>query len=231
MEALGDILAPYSDTIAKVAGTITCLQFLSGVVLMNDIRKKGSSDIYPVGPFLGGIVLTVLSLKVGQLMGDQAMIKVNIIGFAINVVFMVGFYYYASNENKTKIWAKIGYVSLFLMACIAYSNYEDPKKVEFRLGMLITGILVWLVGSPLLHLGKIIEAKSTEGMPFPIILSGNLVAASWMIYGLSIRNTVVVFQNLFLLILGGIQLSLFAIYPNTPAKKPAAKKPVSKKND
>jgi len=57
MEALGDLLAPHSELIAKVAGTITTLQFLSGVVLMNDIRKKGSSDVYPVGPFLFGVVL------------------------------------------------------------------------------------------------------------------------------------------------------------------------------
>lgn len=47
MEALGDLLAPYSEEIAKFAGTVTCLQFLSGIVLLNDIRKKGSSDAYP----------------------------------------------------------------------------------------------------------------------------------------------------------------------------------------
>lgn len=229
MEALGDLLAPYSDLIAKVAGTITTLQFLSGVVLINDIRKKGSSDVYPVGPFLGGIVLTVLGLKLGQIMGDEAMIKVNVIGFGINVVFMVGFYYYGSIEARSKMWIKFGYCSVFLMACIAYANFEDPKQVEFRLGMLITLILVWLVGSPLLAIPQIIEKKSTEGMPFPIILAGNIVAASWMLYGLSIRNNVVVFQNLLLLALGMPQLVLFAIYPNTPAKKPTKK--ASKKDD
>lgn len=57
MDALGDLLEPYSAVIGQVAGTITTLQFLSGVFLLNDIRKKGSSDVYPVGPFLGGLVL------------------------------------------------------------------------------------------------------------------------------------------------------------------------------
>lgn len=57
MDALGDLLEPYSEEIAKFAGTVTCLQFLSGIVLLNDIRKKGSSDAYPPEPFLGGIVL------------------------------------------------------------------------------------------------------------------------------------------------------------------------------
>ncbi|XP_037810897.1 sugar transporter SWEET1 [Lucilia sericata] len=217
MEALGDLLEPYSEEIAKFAGTVTCLQFLSGIVLLNDIRQKGSSDAYPPEPFLGGIVLTILSLKLGTLMGDQAMIKVNVIGFAINVVFMMVFYWYASGPFKSKIWSKIGISATFTMACLAYSNFEDPAKIEFRFGMLITGILVILVGMPLLSLGEIIEKKSTEGLPFPIILAGTVVAASWAAYGISIRNEVVAYQNLFLLLLSAIQLSLFAIYPSTPA--------------
>lgn len=57
MDALSDLLAPYSDAIAKVAGTITTFQFLSGVFLLNDIRKRGRSDGYPPEPFLGGVVL------------------------------------------------------------------------------------------------------------------------------------------------------------------------------
>ncbi|XP_033159836.1 sugar transporter SWEET1 [Drosophila mauritiana] len=227
MEALGDLLAPHSELIAKVAGTITTLQFLSGVVLMNDIRKKGSSDVYPVGPFLFGVVLTVLSLKLANIMNDAAMINTNLIGLVINFVFLFGFYYYASSASRSKIWKQIGYSSVFLLVITAYANFEDPAKIEFRLGMLITGILVWMVGSPLLHLPKIIEKKSTEGMPFPIIFAGNLVALSWTLYAISIKNTVMVLQNLLLLVLGGIQLSMFAIYPN----KPAAKKPKDSKKD
>ncbi|XP_014087625.2 sugar transporter SWEET1 [Bactrocera oleae] len=217
MDALSDLLAPYSDAIAKVAGTITTFQFLSGVFLLNDIRKRGRSDGYPPEPFLGGVVLSVLTLKMGTLMGDSATIMVNILGFAINVVFLTAFYWYSSNELKMKIWSKIGIAGAFTVACLAYAAFEDPKKIEFRFGLLITGILVFLVGSPLLHLNKIIEKKSTEGMPFPIILTGTLVAGSWALYAISIRNFVMAYQNLFILALSSIQLSLFAIYPNSPA--------------
>lgn len=57
MDALGDLLEPYSAVIGQVAGIVTTLQFLSGFFLLNDIRKRGCSDVYPVAPFLGGIVL------------------------------------------------------------------------------------------------------------------------------------------------------------------------------
>lgn len=172
-------------------------------------------------------------------MGDQPMIKVNVIGFGINTIFMCGFYYWASQEAKSKLWSKFAYCSLFVVACITYANFEDPKNIEFRLGMIITAILIWLVGSPMLNLPNVIKKKSTEGMPFPIILAGQLVATSWTLYALSIHNTVMVvsitysliyfgnipnhnslqLQNLFLWTLGAIQLSMFALYPNTPAKK------------
>ncbi|XP_017481671.1 PREDICTED: sugar transporter SWEET1-like [Rhagoletis zephyria] len=216
MEALGDLLAPYSEHIAKLAGAVTTLQILSGFFLLNDIRKKKSSDEYPPEPFIVGLVLAVLTLKMGTLIGDSATITVNILGFALNVVFWTVFYWYASNESKMKIWSKTGIAVAFTVACLAYATFEDPKKIEFRFGMLITGILVFLVGSPLLRLNKIIEKKSTAGMPFPIIFTGTLVAACWALYAISIRNPMMAYQNLFLLVLSSIQLSLFAIYPNTP---------------
>ncbi|XP_039961016.1 sugar transporter SWEET1 [Bactrocera tryoni] len=217
MEALSNILAPYSHALAKVAGTITTLQFLSGVILLNDIRKRGRSDGYPPEPFLGGVVLSILTLKMGTLMGDSATIKVNLLGLALSAVFLSVFYWYASSELRGKILSKIGIAAAFTVACLAYATIENPKKIEFRFGMLITGILVFLVGSPLLHLNKIIEKKSTEGMPFPIIFTGTLVAASWALYGISIHNFMMAYQNLFLFALSAIQLSLFVIYPNSPS--------------
>uniref|UniRef100_A0A6P4EPL3 Uncharacterized protein LOC108044194 n=1 Tax=Drosophila rhopaloa TaxID=1041015 RepID=A0A6P4EPL3_DRORH len=111
---------------------------------------------------------TVLSLKLANVMNDAAMINTNLIGLVINFAFLFGFYYYASSESRGKIWKQVGYASVFLLVITAYANFEDPAKIEFRLGMLITAILL---------------------------------------------------QNLLLLILGGIQLSMFAIYPNKPAAK------------
>lgn len=57
MEVLENLLEPYSETIAKIAGTITCLNFFSGYTLISDIRKQGISDPFPASPFIIGIVL------------------------------------------------------------------------------------------------------------------------------------------------------------------------------
>jgi len=159
IKSIGLALVPYSGILASISGTLTSLQFLSGFFFLNDIRKKNSTEGFPLMPFLGGIVLSFIGLKFGFIIRDDAMIKVNFFGIAINILFMLVFYYYTPNENKLKIWGKTGLSGLFVAACYIYSEWEDPNLIEFRLGMLITVILVALVGSPLLGLGDIIEKK------------------------------------------------------------------------
>lgn len=214
MDMLGDILAPYSSVIAQCVCTVTCMHYLSGAFLLNEIRKVGCSDGYPPEPFLGGVVLTVLSCKLGTLMGDEAMVKVNVFGFCINVIFTIIHFWYASGPFKMKVWAKIGGAIIFTVTCLAYASFEDPYKIEFRFGILITGLLTALVGMPLLELDVIINRKTTDGLSLPMTLAGAVVSAAWIIYAISIKNVMLTYQNALLLMLSSIQLSLFAIYPN-----------------
>lgn len=57
MDILHPVLVHHSDTLIAIAGTVTALQFLSGIFLLLDIRKQGSSLNVPSAPFLGGIIL------------------------------------------------------------------------------------------------------------------------------------------------------------------------------
>lgn len=66
--------------------------------------------------------------------------------------------------------------------------------------------------------GEIIRKKSTEGLPFPIILTGTLVSFLWLLYGIATRINFVILQNGVIFAMSVVQLSLFAIFPATPAK-------------
>lgn len=226
MEALALALEPHKETVGMTAAIITVLQFFSGVFVVNDIRKKGSTEGFTVGPFLGGAVFSLLNIQFGQMLMDDAMIKVNFIGLALNVVYVCAFYLYTAGPGKTKVWGQIGLAGAVAVGILSYTQYEDPELVQFRFGIILTVILLLLIGMPLLGLGEIIKSKSTEGLPFPIIFSGSLVSLSWLLYGTILRNNFLVVQNLIALALGSVQLALFAIYPSKPAKKKgkAAKK-------
>jgi len=89
------------------------------------------------------------------MLADDAMIKVNLIGFALNVIYVLVYYFYTPNQLKNTVWLQIGVSGGLIAAAIGYANYEDPKIVEFRFGMILTVALIALVGSPLLSLVSI----------------------------------------------------------------------------
>lgn len=208
---------------------------------------------------------SVTFLLYGILVNDKTMILVNLFGTAINICYIC-FYYVYTNEvpAKTVVWAQFGYAGAFLMAVFAYTYIENPEVLKFRYGILLTLVLFYFVGTPLLGLvcfsfsvficyhcncnfdlltpisqliqhnkfgfvfssiqGEIIKKKSTEGLPFPIILAGTAVSVMWFLYGVVARENFMIFQNGVLSIMSVIQLSMFAIYPSKPAAKKSPKK-------
>lgn len=219
LDALGDLLHPYSETIGAVAGFVTCLQAISGAFLLNDIRKRGYADGFSAAPFLGGIVISILGYKLATIVNDIAMIRTNFVGVAINVVYLACFYVYSSEKTRPLVQKQTIYTILFAGTCLVYAMFEDPKNIEFRLGTLLTTILACLVGSPILSVGEIIRNKNASNLPFPIILSGTMVAFLWLTYGVSLKNKILIYQNAFLLILSAPQLMLCYMYPGPQTRK------------
>jgi hypothetical protein len=54
---LSELLLPYKELVAKSATTVTILQLLTPALLVNDIRKAGSTQNFSITPFIGGGVL------------------------------------------------------------------------------------------------------------------------------------------------------------------------------
>ena len=86
------------------------------------------------------------------MMGDDATIRVNIFGYALSVIYTCVFYYYTPMDQKLNVWSKMGMAAAFAACLIGYTQIEDPKVVEFRYGLILTGILYLLIASPLFGL-------------------------------------------------------------------------------
>uniref|UniRef100_A0A182J313 Sugar transporter SWEET n=1 Tax=Anopheles atroparvus TaxID=41427 RepID=A0A182J313_ANOAO len=228
MESIAVALQPHRDTVGQTAAIVTVVQFFSGVLAVNDIRRRGSTDGCSVLPFLACTVFCLLNVQFGQMLRDDGMIRVNFIGLALHLLYVCAFYLYTPGPKKTAVWGQIGLAGAFTVGVLSYVQYEDPQVVEFRFGVILTGILWTLVGMPLLGLGEILKKKSTEGLPFPIILLGAIVSFSWLLYGIILRSNFLVVQNLMALALGAVQLSLFIIFPSTAVKPPPS--PAKKRN-
>lgn len=219
MEALSQALQPYKELVGNVAAIVTVLQMFSGAFVCNDIRRKGSSDGFSPMPFIGGCGLTILFLQHALLMNDPAMIRANVVGFAISVVYSVFFYLYTPRQSKGDFWKQLGIAGAITAAIVGYAKIENPEVVEDRFGLIITVLMLMLIAQPLFGLPEIIRKKSTEGLPFAMILSGTVVGCMWLLYGIILNNTFVILQNLAAVSLSGVQLALFVIYPSKDLKK------------
>ncbi|XP_055300773.1 sugar transporter SWEET1-like [Sitodiplosis mosellana] len=232
MESFAVLLEPYKDKIATSAATVTYLHLLSGSVICNDIRKQKSTDGFSVMPFVAGCVISALFTRFGAILNDTPMVQVNLIGTALNIGYVCFFFWNTNNiKDKMLAWTQIGYAGAFVAAIFVYTYVENPKDLPFRFGLITTAVLFYFVGSPLLGLGEIIRKKSTEGLPFPIILTGTLISFLWFLYGVVTRENFVIFQNAVIFLMSIVQLSLFAIYPSKPAKSKKSGSPSKNGNN
>uniref|UniRef100_A0A1B0DA46 Sugar transporter SWEET n=2 Tax=Phlebotomus papatasi TaxID=29031 RepID=A0A1B0DA46_PHLPP len=229
MDAISEFLQPYKGIVSAAAGFATIAQFFSGAFVCNDIRKAGSAEKFPFLPFIGGTVFGVLGLQYGVILRDETMIPVNLVGLALNIMYVCFFYLYTPPHLKNNIWFQTGIGGACSAAVVAYVQWEDEDLVETRFGLILTALMVYLVSAPLLDLGTIVRNKSVEGLPFAIILSGTVVSFLWLLHGFIIHNAIMVMQNLFFFVLSAFQLSLFAIYPSKPPQSNAANPQVAKK--
>ncbi|XP_062554529.1 sugar transporter SWEET1-like [Armigeres subalbatus] len=219
MEALSQSLQPYKELVGNVAAGVTVLQMFSGAFVCNDIRRKGTSDGFSPMPFIGGIALTLLFFQHALLMNDPAMIRANVIGLGISVVYAVFFYLYTPRQSKGAFWKQTGISGAVVAVLLGYAQIENPDVVEDRFGFIVTILMLLLIGQPLFGLPEIIRKKSTEGLPFPMILSGTVVGSLWLLYGIILNNVFMILQNLVAVSLSGVQLALFVIYPSKDSQK------------
>lgn len=99
-------------------------------------------------------------------------------------------------------------VILSTMLYVAVEPMED--KAEFRLGLLCCATTLIFCSAPLATLvcmtiffflnfpygnlslqGDVLRTRSTETLPFYLILANVLVAAQWFLYGVAVHNTFV----------------------------------------
>lgn len=96
---------------------------------------------------------TGLITRFGVILNDETTIKVNLFGVMLNIAYICYFYIYTNNvKDKTLVWAQMGYAGAFLAAIFAYTVVENPENLPFRFGMILTAVLFYFVGSPLLGL-------------------------------------------------------------------------------
>ncbi|XP_065212832.1 sugar transporter SWEET1-like [Planococcus citri] len=208
------VLEKYSDILSFIASSATIPLLLSPILLCREFVKKGSSDHIKPIVFVGGLTRSILFLQFGITTNLRPLIIIHSLGAVLYTIYLILYYNYC--QNKSNVQSLFTKATAFVSVLLGFVNFRTESLIAKYFGAIVTAIHLFLIAVPLLNLKTIIRTKSTHGMPFPIILCGNIVTTSWLLYGISVGNSTIIFQMVIGAVLTGIQLSLFAIYPSTP---------------
>ncbi|XP_046462341.1 sugar transporter SWEET1-like isoform X1 [Daphnia pulex] len=207
-------LENFREILSVTATITTIIQFLTGVIICLSIRRKGGSGDISGFPFIAGVLGCSLWLRYGMLMKDTAMTVVNAVGLVLQLCYVFMYYLYATNKGPYLKQVVIVFsVILSTMLYVAVEPIED--KAEFRLGLLCCATTLIFCSAPLATLGDVLRTRSTETLPFYLILANVLVAAQWFLYGVAVHNTFVQVPNFISCLIALFQLALFAFFPST----------------
>uniref|UniRef100_A0A0K0G130 Sugar transporter SWEET1 n=1 Tax=Strongyloides venezuelensis TaxID=75913 RepID=A0A0K0G130_STRVS len=93
------------------------------------------------------------------------------------------------------------------------SNGDIEDKIE-NLGTVCVIFNVLTNSAPFVDLHTVVKNKSTESMPFPIILAAWAGSVQWYFYGFLLNDIYLQIPNGLSVIICTLQLALFWIYPS-----------------
>lgn len=208
-------LSDVKNFVSTLAVITTVLQFLSGVLVCKQyVANKTTAESTPL-PFICGVLSCCLWFLYGLVKQDNLIILVNLIGEALMIVYTIIFYVYTFKKSTVlkQILITVGYV-IFM---IVYVTVEENNEILLtRLGIMACCLTLLTIAAPMTKLLHVFKVKSTECLPFPMILMSFFVSSLWFLYGMIEEDSYLLMPNFVGAVLAMSQLSLFVIYPNKP---------------
>lgn len=205
---------------AGLAGNVFALALsLSPVPTFKRVLKAKSTEQFDGLPYLLSLLNCCICLWYGLPWvsggGGRALVAtVNGTGALFQLAYISLFIFYAdSRTTRLKITGLLVLV-VFAFALIAHASialFDQPVRQLF-VGSVSMASLVSMFASPLAVMGLVIRTECVEFMPFYLSVSTFLMSASFAMYGLLLRDFFIYFPNGLGVILGAMQLVLYAYY-------------------
>jgi len=200
----------YADVLAVSCSICTILQFLSGTLVCQKFIQNGTTGDASSFPFVSGALSTSLWLIYGFMIGDRSVILCNTIGATLFFAYVITFYIYSL--RKTSVMQQLIGSILFLTIVLIYSSYHIEQDASY-IGILCCNVTLMFFAAPLVNLYHVIKTKSSESLPFPLIVMGFFVSIQWFLYGILIDDFFIQLPNFLGSVLSGFQLTLFYCFP------------------
>ncbi|VVD02923.1 sugar transporter SWEET1 isoform X1 [Leptidea sinapis] len=207
------VLADLKQFIECLAVVTTILQFLSGVLVCKRYVYNGTTGEASSLPFTCGFLSCSIWFLYGITKYDGNLVLVNSVGVILMVSYIVVFYLHTLKKTAVLRQAYIA-LGLCVFAIVYAYNEEDNDTLLEYLGLTACLLTLLTIAAPMSQLVYVVRMKSTECLPFPMILMYFVVSSLWFIYGLIEVDHYLMATNIIGASLALAQLSLFVIYPS-----------------
>ncbi|XP_069683925.1 sugar transporter SWEET1 [Periplaneta americana] len=203
----------FKDIIATSASICTILQFFTGILVCQKYVQNGTTGDSSPLPFVAGFLSSCMWLRYGFLLQDSSLIIVNTIGAALQLAYVITFYFYTITKSAVVKQMLGVIVALVVMLC--YTQYEsDLEQAKIYIGFVASLMTILFFAAPLTMLAHVLSVKNCDSLPLPIILATFVCSIQWLIYGYILSDPFIQVPNLLGTLISAFELSLFLIYPS-----------------
>ncbi|KAF7056745.1 hypothetical protein CFC21_064124 [Triticum aestivum] len=206
--------------IGIIGNIISVLVFVSPIPTFWRIVRSRSTEDFEAAPYVLTLLNTLLWLYYGFTKPDGLLIAtVNGFGAVMETIYIVLFLVYAADHAKrvktTKLVAAldIGFFGVVFATTTFAIRGLDMKIVV--IGLICACLSVFMYGSPLAAVRRVIASRSVEYMPFFLSFFLFLNGGVWAMYAILDKDVFLGVPNGIGCFLGGIQLVIYAVYRNS----------------
>uniref|UniRef100_A0A915D838 Sugar transporter SWEET n=1 Tax=Ditylenchus dipsaci TaxID=166011 RepID=A0A915D838_9BILA len=208
---------PLYLTLLEITATVSTISlFLCGIPICLEIKRRKCTEEITSLPFLMGFIGSTFWLRYGMLVGEAAIIVVNLIGSLLMFSYLV-FYIRYTKYRLCIILQVIAEIVAIDVMCVLVDFFKcltiDDCPTKDLLGLCCMFFNIVTFGAPLAGIALVIEKKCCDTLPLPLCLANLIVASQWCVFGLLKHDFYIIIPNTAGIVLALMQISLFLVFP------------------
>ncbi|KAI3858438.1 hypothetical protein MKW98_021803 [Papaver atlanticum] len=210
------------NVVGVIGNVISFGLFASPAPTFYDIIKRGAVEDYSPNPYLATILNCALWVFYGLPFihpHSILVVTINGVGLVMEFAYIVCYLMYATKKQRMYVAKVLGGETAFfaIIVGITMGVFHTVKSRGTFVGIFCLIFNILMYAMPLDNMLLVIRTKSTEYLPFWLLLANFLNGGCWLTYALLRFDLFIFISNGSGMLLGLSQLILFAVFYN---KKP-----------
>lgn len=202
-----------TSVLASLGTAVGIAMALSPIPTMRTIAQTKSVGEFSVFPYIVTMCQCILWLVYAAITpGKTSLLPVNIFVAIVEFAYCVIFLKFADSGNRQDLIKTISVPFGTTVACIILSFVTSSASKFVGFFAVLSNIVMY--AAPLAVVKSVIETRSVKYMPFLLSFVGTIASIIWTSWAISADDSYVLVPNVMGVILGLIQLSVYAKYRN-----------------